>query len=48
MLAARCYSAGALPRDAFAEMLGVTPAHDLEAVLDWFALPLPQTDQQVA
>jgi len=48
MLAARCHSSGRLARDAFAELLGVTPAHDLEAVLDWFALPLPQSGEQVA
>jgi len=46
--ASRCYSEGKIPRDAFAEMLGVTPAHDLEAVLDWFALPAPQLGERVA
>lgn len=47
LAAARCYSSGLLARDAFAEALGVTPAHDLEAVLDWFALPMP-ADEMVA
>ncbi len=48
LAAARCFSSGALVRDAFAEALGVTPAHDLEAVLDWFALPMPGAGEQVA
>ena len=46
--AARCYSAGKLSRDAFADALGVTPAHELEEVLDFFALPYPDDDEPSA
>ncbi|PRP90420.1 hypothetical protein ENSA5_65120 [Enhygromyxa salina] len=41
-LAALLYSEGKLPRDAFAEYLGVTPAQELERVLDFFELPWPE------
>jgi Zn-dependent peptidase ImmA (M78 family) len=40
--AARCYSSGKISRNTFAEMLDVTPAHDLESVLDFFAIPQPE------
>ena len=40
-LAARLYSAGDLARDEFAEMLGVSPASELERVLDYFAFDPP-------
>lgn len=39
--AARLYSEGRLARDRFADLLGVTPAAELESVLDFFDLPLP-------
>jgi Zn-dependent peptidase ImmA (M78 family) len=47
-LAARLYSAGEMPRDEFAEMLGVTPAAELERVLDYFAFDLPDESNQDA
>lgn len=40
-VAARLYSAGHIPRDAFADALGVTPGHDLERVLDYLGLDIP-------
>jgi Zn-dependent peptidase ImmA (M78 family) len=46
--AARAYSTGRIRRDAFAEALGLTPAEDVEQVLDYFALPLPDEDDQAA
>lgn len=46
--AARAYSTGLIRRDEFAEVLGLTPAEDVEQVLDWFALPLPTEDDQAA
>jgi len=39
--AARLYSEGKVTRDHFAELLGVTPAADLERVLDFFVLDVP-------
>jgi hypothetical protein len=39
--AARLYSLGKLSRGAFADALAVTPASDLERVLDFFALDPP-------
>jgi len=39
--AARLYSAGRIPRDAFADALGVTPGHEVERVLDYFGLDTP-------
>lgn len=47
-LAARLYSKGKLSRDAFAEILGVTPASDLERVLDSLALNLPDSSSETA
>lgn len=44
--AARLYSDGKLQRDAFAEYLGVTPAQDVERVLDFFDLAWPSDDLQ--
>jgi Zn-dependent peptidase ImmA (M78 family) len=43
-VAARLYSLGEIPRDEFAEMLQVTPAADLEQVLNFFALDPPKAD----
>lgn len=42
--AARSYAEGTTPRDAFARLLGVTPAHDLESVLAYFGLDAPTDD----
>lgn len=39
---AQCYSEGRVTRDAFARYLGLTPADDLESVLDWFAMDAPE------
>jgi Zn-dependent peptidase ImmA (M78 family) len=39
--AAIAYSQGKISRDAFAEALGVSPADELEVVLDFFAIDLP-------
>lgn len=40
-LASRAYSLGKITRDAFADYLGVTPAAELEAVLDRFGFDPP-------
>ena len=40
-VAARLYSEGRIRRDRFADLLGVTPAADLESVLDFFVLNVP-------
>ncbi len=45
--AARLYSEGLIGRDRFADVLGVTPAADLESVLDFFALDLPKNAASV-
>ncbi len=42
-LAAALYSEGRISRDEFADMLGVTPAAEMERVLDLFALDWPNT-----
>lgn len=42
-LAARAYSAGKLLRDAFADYLMLTPADDVEHVLDFFGLSPPSS-----
>lgn len=42
-IAARLYSLGSIPRDAFADALGVTPASDIERVLDFFVLEPPES-----
>lgn len=44
--AAKLYATGGIPRDAFARLLGVTPAHDVESVLAYFGLDAP-TDGDV-
>ena len=41
-LAALLYSRGQIQRDRFAELLGLTPADELEKVLDFFDLDPPQ------
>jgi Zn-dependent peptidase ImmA (M78 family) len=46
-VAARLYSAGRIRRDQFADALSITPAADLESVLDFFALNLPSEDVSV-
>lgn len=43
-LAARAYASGQILRDELAELLGVTPAHEVERVVDFFGLPLPSRD----
>ena len=43
--AAAAYSNDEISRDAFAEYLGVTPASDLERVLDYFVLPSPADER---
>ncbi|WP_428265766.1 ImmA/IrrE family metallo-endopeptidase [Haliangium sp.] len=45
-LAAELYSDGRIGRDEFADMMGVTPAEEVERVLDFFALDWP--DERVA
>lgn len=45
--AARAHSQGLIGRDAFARYLGVTPAADLERVLDFFALNPPADSDAV-
>jgi Zn-dependent peptidase ImmA (M78 family) len=45
--AAHLYSTGRLRRDAFADVLGVTPGADLESVLDFFGMNLPRGDSAV-
>lgn len=42
--AASLYSEAKLQRDAFAEYLGVTPAHEVERILDFFELPWPSDE----
>jgi Zn-dependent peptidase ImmA (M78 family)/transcriptional regulator with XRE-family HTH domain len=46
--AARAYSRGDIPRDRFAELLGVTPGARVERVLDFFTLDPPRTDESAA
>jgi len=41
-LAARAYSRGLVTRDRFARHLGVTPAIQVERVLDFFSLDVPE------
>lgn len=48
LAAARAYSTGKITRDEFAELLGVTPLHDVERVLDFFALNLPSDASHAA
>ncbi|MBK8254667.1 MAG: ImmA/IrrE family metallo-endopeptidase [Polyangiaceae bacterium] len=43
-LASEAYSRGLISRDRFALVLGVTPLHEIERVLDFFGVPEP-TDQ---
>jgi Zn-dependent peptidase ImmA (M78 family) len=43
-LASQLYSTGRLRRDQFASFIGVTPAADLESVLDFYALNVPAPD----
>jgi Zn-dependent peptidase ImmA (M78 family) len=40
-LAGSLYSQGQISRDKFAEFLGITPAEEVEVVLDFFGLDLP-------
>jgi hypothetical protein len=40
----RAYSAGKIPRDALARLLGVTPVHPVEDALHFLALDLPDDD----
>ncbi|KIG19572.1 hypothetical protein DB30_00081 [Enhygromyxa salina] len=44
--AASLYSGGKLQRDAFAESLGVTPAHEVERVLDFYEVPWPSDERE--
>jgi Zn-dependent peptidase ImmA (M78 family) len=46
--AALAYSQGKIGRDAFAEALGVSPAEDLEVVLDFFAVDPPADVEDAA
>jgi Zn-dependent peptidase ImmA (M78 family)/transcriptional regulator with XRE-family HTH domain len=46
-VAARLYSVGRIRRDQFADALGITPAADLESVLDFFTLNVPSEDVSV-
>lgn len=39
--ASQAYCRGLIPRDRFAALLGVTPLHEVERVLDFFGLPEP-------
>jgi Zn-dependent peptidase ImmA (M78 family) len=48
LYAATAYSLGRLQRDAFAEYLDVTPAADLESVLDFFDLDPPDESATAA
>lgn len=47
-LAARLHSEGKIGRDELAEMLGVTPAAEVERVLDYFAFDLPDDSAEAA
>ena len=40
-LAGSLYSRGQIGRDRFADLLGVTPAEEVEVVLDYLGLDLP-------
>gem|GEM_PF-1493746 len=42
--AGKAYSEGRISRDAFARLLGVTPEHDLERVLDYLSLDAPSVE----
>jgi len=41
-LASLAYSRGRIGRDRYARLLGVTPAEELERVLDYFSLDRPE------
>lgn len=43
-LATQAYSRGLVPRDEFAELLGVTPAADLERVVSYFGMDPPSSE----
>lgn len=44
MSAAKLYATQAIGRDQFARLLGVTPVHEVERVLGYFGLDLPDAD----
>lgn len=47
-LATQAYSRGFVPRDEFAELLGVTPAEEVERVVSYFGMDPPGASEDAA